>query len=45
MMVAAVGWQLDAGMVAFADFSDTLLAYPTGATQTKGPREGSLEPL
>jgi hypothetical protein len=23
-MVAAVGWQLDAGMVAFADFSDTL---------------------
>jgi hypothetical protein len=23
-MVAAVGWQLNAGMVAFADFSDTL---------------------
>jgi hypothetical protein len=25
-MVAAGGWQLDAGMVAFADFSDTLLS-------------------
>jgi hypothetical protein len=34
-MVAAVGWQLDAGMVAFADFSDTLsmiLRCPCGGT-------------